>query len=330
MKFAKKLGIPLVARACVAIAAVACTHAAIAADDYPNHTVKIIVPFAAGGSADIYARILAQKLQETMKQAFIVENRPGAGAIIGTQLVKNSPPDGYTLLLMSNTHTVNESLLPKRGYKLTEDFAPVAPIEYTDLLLATREGLGVNSVADLIRMAKEQPGKLTYASSGPGTPYHMAGELFKSMAGINIVHVPYKGSSEARNDLLGSHVDLMIDAVNTMGSFAQAGKVKALATTGAKRSPVFPNLPTMSEAGVPGYEAVIWLGVLAPKGTPPAITQKLNAEITKIASDPATVAQWAKDGSAPMKMTIPEFTKYLDDDIRKWAHVVEVSGAKVE
>jgi tripartite-type tricarboxylate transporter receptor subunit TctC len=318
------------ARLLCLVAAGSFAQGAAAADDYPNHTVKIIVPFAAGGSADIYARILAQKLQETLKQAFIVENRPGAGAIIGTQLVKNSPPDGYTLLLMSNTHTVNESLLPKRGYKLMEDFTPVAPIEYTDLLLATRPELGVNNLADLIKMAKAQPGKLTFASSGPGTPYHMAGELFKSMAGINILHVPYKGSSEARNDLLGGHVDMMIDAVNTMGSLAQSGKVKAIATTGAKRSPVFPNLPTMSEAGVPGYDAVIWLGVLAPKGTPPAITQKLNAEIGKIASDPATVAQWAKDGSAPMKMGIPEFTTYLNDDIKKWAHVVEVSGAKVE
>jgi tripartite-type tricarboxylate transporter receptor subunit TctC len=323
--------VAFVARLLCLVTASVLAHPAFAADDaYPSRTVKIIVPFAAGGSADIYARILAQKLQETLKQTFVVENRPGAGAIIGTQLVRNSPPDGYTLLLMSNTHTVNESLLPKRGYKLMEDFVPVAPIEYTDLLLATREGLGANSVADLIRMAKAQPGKLTFASSGPGTPYHMAGELFKAMAGIDILHVPYKGSSEARNDLLGGHVDMMIDAVNTMSGLAQAGKVKAIATTGAKRSSVLPNIPTMSEAGVPGYNAVIWLGVLAPKGTPLAVTQKLNAEISKIASDPATVAAWAKDGSAPLKMSIPEFTKYLNDDIKKWAHVVEVSGAKVD
>jgi tripartite-type tricarboxylate transporter receptor subunit TctC len=298
--------------------------------EYPDHTVKIIVPFAAGGPADIYARTIAQRLQLALKQPFIVEDHPGAGSLIGTEIVHQSAPDGYTLLLMSNTHTVNESLFKKKPFVLMNDFVPVAPINYSDLVLATKPDLGVSSLADLIRMAKARPGKLTFASSGPGTPYHMAGELFKSMAGIDIVHVPYKGSSAARNDLLGGQVDMMIDAVTTMAGFSQAGKVKALATTGSKRSDVLPAVPTMSEAGVPGYQAVIWLGLLAPKNTPAAITARLNAEVAKIVADPAIRQQWAKDGAVPMQMGTAEFGRYIDDDIRKWAHVVEVSGAKVE
>jgi tripartite-type tricarboxylate transporter receptor subunit TctC len=305
-------------------------QSASAADDYPSRTVKIIVPFAAGGPADIYARIIAQRLQVVLKQAFVVEDHPGAGSLIGTDLVARSAPDGYTLLLMSNTHTVNESLFTKKSFKLMTDFAPIAPINYSDLVIATKAGLPVKTLADLIKLAKSEPGKLTFASSGPGTPYHMAGELFNSMAGVKITHVPYKGSSAARNDLLGGQVDMMIDAVTTMAQFANTGKVNALATTGKTRSDVLPKIPTVAEAGVPGYEATIWLGLMAPKNTPPTITAKLNAEVAKIVSDPAIVQAWAKDGAVPMKMSIPEFTIYLNDDIKKWAHVVEISGAKVD
>ena len=313
---------------------VACVAAlgggAACADEYPSHPVKIVVPFAAGGPADIFARFLAQRLQQSLKQPFVIENQPGAGSIIGTETVAKSEPDGYTLLLMSNTHTVNESLFKKKPFVLMRDFTPVAPINYSDLVLVVKPSLPVHSVADLIKLAKAKPGVLNYASSGPGTPYHMAGELFKAMAGVDIQHIPYKGSSGARNDLLGGQVDMMFDAVSTMAGFAEAGKVRALATTGSKRSNVLPDLPTVSEAGVPGYNAVIWLGLMAPKGTPAAITGKLNAEITKIVSEPAVQQAWAKQGAVQMMMTLAEFTQYLNDDIAKWAKVVKISGAKVD
>ncbi|HQR12129.1 MAG TPA: tripartite tricarboxylate transporter substrate binding protein [Casimicrobiaceae bacterium] len=298
------------------------------AQDYPTRPVKIIVPFAAGGPADVYARFLAQRLQESMGQSFVVENRPGAGSVTGTDAVAKSAPDGYTLLLMSNAQTVNESLIPNKPYTLLRDFAPVAPINYSDLVLVVHPSVAANSLADLIRIAKAGPGKLNYASSGPGTPYHMAGELFKAMAGVDIVHVPYKGSSGARTDVLGGQVDMMFDAVTTMNEYAKAGKVRPLATSGKSRSTVLPNVPTLSEAGVPGYEAVIWLGVMAPKATPAAVVNRLNAEIRKIVARPEVRDEWAMQGAVGMLMTPEEFSKFTADDIVKWERIVKLSGAK--
>jgi len=300
----------------------------VAAQDYPTRPVKIIVPFAAGGPADVYARFIAQRLQDAMGQPFVVEDRPGAGSVTGTDAVAKSAPDGYTLLLMSNAQTVNESLIPNKPYALLRDFAPVAPINYSDLVLVVHPSVAANSLADLIKLAKASPGKLNYASSGPGTPYHMAGELFKAMAGVDIVHVPYKGSSGARTDVLGGQVEMMFDAVTTMSEYAKAGKVRPLATTGKTRSTVLPNVPTMNEAGVAGYEAVIWLGVMAPKATPPAIVNRLNAEIRKIVSRPDVRDEWAKQGAVGMLMSPEEFSRYVADDIVKWERVVKLSGAK--
>ena len=300
------------------------------AQEYPSRPVKLIVPFAAGGPADVYGRAVAQRLQDVLKQSFVVENRPGAGSLIGTEAVAKSAPDGYTLLLMSNTHTVNESLFASKPYELMRDFAPVAPINYSDLVLVTRPTLEPGTTADLLKMAKAKPGDLSYASSGPGTPYHMAGELFKAMAGINILHIPYKGSSGARTDVLSGQVDMMFDAVPTMVEFVRSGRVKALATTGKTRSQVLPNVPTMAESGVPDYEAVIWLGLLAPKGTPAAIVNRLNEEVGKMASDPQVVQAWAKQGATPMKMSPDAFSKYMQDDIAKWARIVKISGAKAD
>jgi tripartite-type tricarboxylate transporter receptor subunit TctC len=299
-----------------------------AQENYPSKSVKIIVPFAAGGPADVYARFVAHRLQDALKQSFIIDNRPGGGSIIGTDAVAKSAPDGYTLLMMSNTHTVNESLFATKPFALMRDFAPIAPINYSDLVLVTRPGLDVKDLKDMVKQAKAKPEAFTYASSGPGTPYHMAGELFKSTAGVSMLHVPYKGSSGARTDVLGGQVDMMFDAVPTMTEFIRQGKVKALGTTGKTRSAVMPDLPTVAEAGVPGYEAVIWLGMMAPKNTPPAIINRLNAEISKIASDPEVIQSWAKKGATAMKMTPAEFTKYMNDDIAKWAHIVKISGAK--
>ena len=300
------------------------------AQDYPSKPVKIIVPFAAGGPADVYARFLGQRLEVALGQAFVVDDRPGAGSVIGTDAVAKSAPDGYTLLMMSNTHTVNESLMPNKSFALMRDFVPVAPVNYSDLVLVVHPSVPASTLGELIALAKSKPGKLNYASSGPGTPYHMAGELFKAMAGVNIVHVPYKGSSQARTDVLGGQVDMMFDAVTTMAEFAKTGKVKALATTGKARSSVLPNVPTMSEAGVPGYEAVIWLGIMAPKGTPPEIVKRLNTEIGKILARPEVRDEWAKQGAVAMTMTPDEFGRYLSDDIVKWERIVKISGAKAD
>ena len=298
------------------------------AQDYPNRPVRIIVPFAAGGPADVYARFLGQRLQDALGQPFIVDNRPGGGSVIGTDAVAKSAPDGYTLLMMSNTHTVNESLMPNRPYQLMRDFVPVAPVNYSDLVLVVHPSVKANTVAELLAEAKAQPGKMSYASSGPGTPYHMAGELFKSMAGVDILHVPYKGSAGARTDILGGQVQMMFDAVTVMAPHAREGKVKALATSGTSRSSVLPNLPTVSEAGVPGYEATIWLGIMAPKNTPPAIVNRLNAEIVKIVTQPQVTADWGKQGATAMSMSPAAFEKYMNEDIVKWERIVKISGAK--
>ena len=211
-----------------------------AAQTYPSRPVKIIVPFAAGGPADNYARFMAQRLQEALGQPFVVDDRPGAGSVIGTDAAAKAAPDGYTLLLMSNTHTVNESLIPDKPFKLMRDFVAIAPINYSDLVLVANPALPAQNLKALMAQAKAQPGKINYASSGPGTPYHMAGELFKSMAGISLVHIPYRGSSGARTDLMGGQVELMFDAVTTMAEQVKAGKVKAIATTGKVRSDVLP------------------------------------------------------------------------------------------
>ena len=298
------------------------------AQDWPTKPVKIIVPFAAGGPADIYARYLGQRLQDALGQPFVVDDRPGAGSVIGTDAVAKSPPDGYTLLLMSNTHTVNETLIPTKPYALLRDFVPVAPINYSDLVLVVHPSVPANSLADLLKLAKSKPNGLNYASSGPGTPYHMAGELFKAMADVQIVHVPYKGSSGARTDTIGGQVQMMFDAVTTMSEFVKSGKVRALGTTGRARSSVMPDVPTIAEAGVPGYEATIWLGLMAPKGTPPAIVSRLNAEIAKIVARPEVKDEWAKQGAAPLSMNPEEFAKYTAGDIEKWARIVKISGAK--
>ena len=301
---------------------------ALHAQDYPSRPVKIIVPFGAGGPADVYARILAQHLGETLKQPFVVEDRPGAGSIIGTDAVAKSEPDGYTLLVMSNTHTVNETLTPNKPFKLMTDFVAVAPINYSDLMMVVHPSVPVKDVKEFVALAKTKPGALNYASSGPGTPYHMAGELFKAMSGTDIVHVPHKASGEARNSVIGGHVQMMFDAVTTMSTNAKAGTVKALATTGVKRSELTPDIPTVAEAGVPGYEATIWLGVMAPAETPQPIIDKLNAEIGKIVNRPDVKEAWAKQGAVPMVMSPKEFDAYLRKDIDKWADVVKKTGAK--
>jgi len=298
--------------------------------DYPSRPFKIVVPFGAGGPADVYARVLAQHLSEALKQPFVVEDRPGAGSLIGTDAVAKSPPDGYTLLAMSNTHTTNESLIPNKPFQLMRDFVPVAGINYSDLVMVVHPSVPAKDLKEFIAYAKSKPGELNYASSGAGTPYHMAGELFKAMSGTNLVHVPHKASGEARNSVIGGHVQMMFDAITTMTPNVKAAQVRALGTSAAKRSTVLSDVPTIAEAGVPGYESTIWLGIMAPAGTPKAIVDKLNAEINKAINRPEVKEAWDKQGAAPLVMTPAEFDTYLHTDIEKWANVVKASGIKAE
>jgi tripartite-type tricarboxylate transporter receptor subunit TctC len=321
------------ARASIFVAAVALTIAwspPCLAQDYPTRPVKIVVPFGAGGPADVYSRVLAQHLTEALKQPFVVEDRPGAGSIIGTDAVAKSPPDGYTLLAMSNTHTTNESLIPSKPFQLMRDFVPVAGINYSDLVMVVHPSVPAKDLKEFIAYAKSKPGQLNYASSGAGTPYHMAGELFKAMSGTNIVHVPHKASGEMRNSVIGGHVQMAFDAITTMAPNVKAGQVRALGTSATKRSTVLGDVPTIAEAGVPGYESTIWLGIMAPAGTPKAIVEKLNAEINKAISRPDVKEAWDKQGAVALVMTPAEFDAYLRKDIEKWAQVVKVSGAKAE
>jgi tripartite-type tricarboxylate transporter receptor subunit TctC len=300
------------------------------AQDYPNRAVKIIVPFGAGGPADIYARFIGQHLQEELKQSFVIENRPGAGSIIGTGEVARAPADGYTLLMMSNTHTTNETLITNKPFQLMRDFVPVAPVNYSDLIMVVHPSVPAKDLKEFLALLKAKPGDLNYASSGPGTPYHMAGELFKAMSGTNIVHVPHRGSGDARTAVLGGHVQMMIDAITTTAPTVQSGQVRALGTTGKKRSTVLPDMPTIDEAGLPGYEATIWLGIMAPAGTPKPVVDKLNAEINKVLSRAETKQAWAKQGAEPLVMTPDGFDKYLRGDIDKWAKVIQTAGIKTQ
>ena len=317
-----------VARLAFAALAIAALAIPAAAQDYPNRPVKIIVPFGAGGPADLFARFVGQHLQESLKQSFVVEDRPGAGSIIGTGEVAKAAPDGYTLLMMSNTHTTNETLRPNKPFQLMRDFVPVAPINYSDLIMVVHPGVPAKDLKEFLALLKAKPGDMNYASSGPGTPYHMAAELFKAMSGTDIVHVPHKASGDARNAVMGGHVQMMIDAITTTAPTVEGGQVRALGTTGKTRSKLLPNVPTIAEAGVPDYEATIWLGIMAPANTPKPIVDKLNAEINKVLQLPAVKEAWENQGAVPLIMTPAEFDAYLRKDIEKWAKVIQTAGLK--
>lgn len=303
----------------------ACAAASASAQDYPAHAVRIVVPFGAGGPADVAARLIGNVLQESLGQPFVIENRTGAGGVIGTVEAAKSPADGYTLLMMSNTQTANESLLTpaQRKYELMRDLAPIAPVNYSDLVIVVNPQVPAKTLPEFIALAKSQPGKLNYASSGQGTPYHMAGELFKAMAGIDLVHVPYRNSGEARSGVIGGQVQMMIDAVPAMAPNIGENQVRALATTGKQRAAVLPNVPTADEAGVSGYEATIWLGLMAPAGTPKPVIDKLNAAVNAMVKRPDIVKLWTEQGAVPMSMTPEAFDKFLRGDIAKWADVVK-------
>ena len=298
-----------------------------AAQAWPTRPIRMIVPFGLGGSADVAARFLAEPLQQALGQPVVVENRPGAGGTIGADQVAKAAPDGHTLLLMSNTHTANETLLPNRPYVLLRDLAPVAFVNVAHHVLVVHPSLGVNSLAELIAYCKANPGKLDYASSGPGTPYHVAGEIFRAMAGIEITHIPFRGSNEARTALIAGQVPMMFDAIPTMAEQARGGRVRALATTGPRRSPLLPDAPTVAET-LPGYEASIWLGVMAPAQTPAPIIEKLNGEINRIMSLPATRDAQLRAGAEVNPMNATAFGDFLRQDIINQAEGIRISGMK--
>lgn len=313
----------------LSIAFAALLGSAAHAETYPNHPVKIVVPFGAGGPADIYARIIGQQLSDALKQPFVIENKPGAGAVIGTTEVARSAPDGYTLLLMSNTHTANETLLPSKGYDLLKDFAPITPINAADLVLVVHPNVEAKTLQEFIALAKAKPGQLNYASSGVGTPYHLAGENFKALSGADIVHVPHRGSGEARNNVIGGHLQMMIDSVTTMAPSIAAGQVRALAVTGNSRSNLLPDVPTAKEAGLKDYDATIWLGLMAPAGTPQSIIDRISAEVRKAQARPEVIASYAKQGTVVLDMSPAQFGDFVRADIAKWAKVIHGANIKM-
>jgi tripartite-type tricarboxylate transporter receptor subunit TctC len=300
-----------------------------AAEDYPSRPVRVIMPFGAGGPTDVFTRAIADELSKSLKQAFVMENRPGAGTIIGTDAVAKSPPDGYTLLMMSATQTTTETLVPSKPFKLMRDFVPVASVMSSELVMVVHPSVGVKTAQEFVALAKAKPGTLNYASSGIGSNYHMAGELFKILTGTDILHVPYKGSTQARNDIISGQIHMMFDSVPTMAQMIQVGRVNALGTTGKVRSPSLPDVPTLTESGIP-HEATIWLGVMAPAGTPQPIVDLLNAEINKIVTRPEVKVAWEKLGAIPVGMKPAEFSAFVQSEIDRWAKVINTNGIKVE
>jgi len=298
------------------------------ADDYPSRAVRIIVPFGAGGPTDVYTRAIAEELRKALHQTFVMENKPGAGTTIGTDYVAKAAPDGYTLLMVSGTQTVNETLYTKKPYHLMRDLVPIAPLIDSDLVLVAHPSVPAKSVKELLALARAKPGTLNFGSSGPGSNYHMAAELLKHLTGINIVHVPYKGSTGMRTDILSGQIQMLFDSVPTMAPLIKAGKVRALGTSGTARSAILPDVPTIAEAGVPGFQATLWVGFMAPAGTPQPIVDKLNAEITKIVSRPDIKAAWQKQGAEPVTMTQPQFKAFMDAQIAKWAELIKANAIK--
>jgi tripartite-type tricarboxylate transporter receptor subunit TctC len=293
------------------------------ADTYPSRSVKIIEPIGAGTAGDRYLRSIAQELENSHHQAFVVENRPGAGTTIGTDYVAHAAPDGYTLLMMSTTSTVNETLYAHKSYQLMRDLVPIAPLLDSDLVLVVHPSVPVHNLSELIALARAKPGTLNYGSSGLGSNYHMAAELLKNLSGINIIHVPYKGSTGMRTDILSGQIQLLFDAVPNMAPFIETGQVRALGTSGTTRSSVLPNVPTIAEAGVPGFQATLWDGLMAPRGTPQPIIDLLHREITGFLSRPEFKASWEKQGVTPLIMTQAEFTTFIESQIVKWAKVIK-------
>lgn len=304
---------------------------AAAAQSYPAKPVRIVVPFPPGQSADTMMRILAEQLGPVMGQQFVVENRPGAGGVIGTEYVAKQPPDGYTLLMAaSGTFAISPSLQAKLPYDPLKDFEPVTAVAGVAQAFVVNPAFPAKSIADLIRLAKEKPGALAYGSSGNGTTQHLMVEQFASMAGIKLLHVPYKGSSPALTDLMSGQIPFLSDTIPAVRPLIQAGKVRPIAVTSIKRQPFLPEVPTLDEQGVKGYDAVGWIAVAAPAGTPAPILDRLAAEIQKIVAAPATKKRFDDFGFVAMTEQRSQFTDFVKSELVKWRKVVQDSGAKAE
>jgi tripartite-type tricarboxylate transporter receptor subunit TctC len=322
MKRLKKLALG------AAIAAAALGAAAQA--DYPSKPVKIVVGFAPGGTTDVIARVLAQKLSASMGQQFIVDNRSGAGSNLGAQAVAKAEPDGYTLYASSVANTINMSLYPSPGYDFAKGMTPVAMFAKVPNLLVVHPSLPIKNVQEYIAYTKANPGKMTFASSGSGSSIHLSGELFKSMAKVDMLHVPYRGSGPAVSDLLGGQVMSMFDNMPSALPQVKGGKLRALAVTSAKRSPTAPDVPTIAESGLPGYDVQSWFGLNAPAKTPAPIVSKLNAEVNKVLASKDVQDRLAELGAVATTMSPSEFGTFIDAEIKRWAPVVKESGAKPE
>ena len=323
------INIPLRLARTVLAALLVCLAAGASAQAYPSRPVRVIIPLGTGGTTDVPGRIVAQRLSEALGQQFVVENKTGAGGTIGADFVAKSKPDGYTLLLTATPHVITANLYKNLPYNALTDFAPVIRVASGPYVLTVHPSLGVNSVRELIALAKAQPGKIDYASSGNGSAQHLVGAMFAHMAGIQLTHVPYKGSSQAQQDLVAGIVKVSFVGTPIVIPHVKSGRLKALAVTTAQRSPQMPDVPTIAEAGVPGYEALVWVGLLAPAGTPPDIIAKLNGEIAKLLGAPDVRQLFALSGVEPTPTTPEEFGAYLKSEFDKWGKVVRDSGATV-
>jgi tripartite-type tricarboxylate transporter receptor subunit TctC len=304
--------------------------AASAQSGYPTKPIRLIVPYPPGGSTDIAARVVGEQIAQSLGQRFVVDNRPGAGGNIGMQLAATSDPDGYTLVVGTTAHAINMTLFKDLSYDTVKDFEPIALLTEVPLMLVVNPSVKAQTVADLIALAKQEPGSLDVASSGNGQSTHLAAELFNAMAGVKMTHIPYKGSAPAITDVVAGHVQLMFDTVMSALPHVQAGKLRALAVTSAKRAPVVPDVPTIAEAALLGYEAIAWNGLFAPVGTPRAIIDQLNAETVKAIQSDKVKEQFASMGATARPTTPGEFASYVRNEVTKWAKVVNESGARIE
>ena len=327
MSFTMATRIPIAA---LLAAAVLQLPAAAWAQAYPSKAVRLIVPFAAGGSTDIVGRTVAQKLSEMWGQPVVVDNRPGGGTVIGTEIVAKAPPDGYTLLVTPAPFTINPSLLARLPYDALTDFSPITLINTTPLVVVVNPSVPAKSIKELIALAKASPGKLNFGSSGTGGSNHLAGELFNAMAGVKMVHIPYKGNAPALTDLVGGHVDVVFNGLTSALALIRGNKLRALAVTSRARSPVLPELPTVSETGLKGFEAVAWNGLSAPARTPREVIARINADVIKIVNAPELKERLKAEGSDPVGTTPEQFATFLREEVAKWAKVIKFAGVKSE
>ncbi|MCL1960290.1 MAG: tripartite tricarboxylate transporter substrate binding protein [Desulfovibrionaceae bacterium] len=314
----------------LAAGALLAASAAALAQGYPSQAVRVVVPYPPGGPTDIVARVIAKQLGDQMGQAFIIDNKSGAGGNLGAEAVARAAPDGYTLLVATTAHAINMSMFKNPGYEVQRDFAPVSLLTQGPLVLVTSMDFPAKNVAGIIALAKSRPGGLDFASSGNGQSTHLAAELFASAAGIKLTHVPYKGSAPALTDVVAGQVPMMFDTMLSAMPFVKSGKLKALAVTSPARSPAAPDVPTVAESGLPGYEAFAWNGLLAPAGTPSAIVERLNTELKKALELPAVRDTFAAQGFVAAWTSPKETANYIHNEVEKWRNAVAQSGAKVE